>query len=520
MILDLPADSKATGIRIVAISPETGDVIPFSGALIDSSQSTREGYEERNYDLFQYINEYWTLKCSVQENIEIFKTLGEARKIIEYTADVLVAMRELKPVIARLIALHDFNRVRNYLSIDSNIVIPQTAKEAYDNESQSPGTRAQTYLREEYIQLVTMSTILRVVYPIFVSFIYKYKGALGTSRKELYAFSLLEESYLMAHPAMDRLVMYIDGCVNKKAVGDLNIIVKGSGTEDFPRMILATVVVKKVSCGDIRGTNITANLISNLWQCVRGMLNDRNNPQGVKGKILDENASDGDNKNSRTEQFKIKQALCIGDVSMIRHSARQHIQLAIRANKVSEQSDIIALTELVSIFEAFATAHMLQGDIQDCQITVAQYVLSSVFPPRAWVHLDKVTVINLLAVAQATLWRAGFYPLAGLLTATEIPTDEFSTSIATTGGRIKLDSEILSNLMEQYSIIDYSEKRKQHPVIQSLYTLTEMFGDTKWMIHLPPDMVKQITGSEFVRDYETAGEFTNQLASMLLHIVR
>ena len=274
----------SSGVKIQAshlnLSP-----IPFRGRLIDRSRTPMD--IDRAYDVFEFINSWYATQDNVHQG-KIFDALKRAREAIEYSPSVNDQIAAIRPVTDELFILHDFESIRFHLSINPGITIPESVKDAFDHCGQQPGSRSQTYIREEYLDLIAFSTMLRVIYPLFMEFIGRNDRVVGTQYKEHFALKIIMPTKFSEHRAMKRLMEYIEGCINeKKTRQDLNIIVDGIGSEAFQDYVLATVIVKKVCCSDIRGHNAAASVVSVIWQAVRGKV-DGNGRDGTAGIVAKE----------------------------------------------------------------------------------------------------------------------------------------------------------------------------------------------------------------------------------------
>jgi hypothetical protein len=514
--------ARSTGIQIRVEHPGF-DFIPIRGNLLDRSRIERDGFEDRTYDTFVFINGYYEKKVPLNIQEKIFLKIREIRVLMEEIFDVEDLLQTIKPMVAELVAYHDFEKIRWYLATEANVIIPESVKDAYDGDEQIPGSRAQTYIRNEYMDLITMGTILRCLYPLFIEFIGKNQKTVGTRLKEYYAFMIMEDSYLMQHRAMERLTEYIDGCVNKKTAVDLNNIFNGNGSEDFPRQILATVIVKKVCCGDIRGVGMTSSLVNIIWQCVKGSLSDRNTNYGtnVEGKRLD--GVDHPDKVSRAETFKIKGDTAVGDIVLIRNYATRIYQVA---QKVKPDVNLDLLDE----FRHYTVKSLSGTNIEEGQVVLMQYVLHRAIAPRGVGYLSKLQVIDCIAVAQTILWERGHQHLAALIGATRVEVEGVAHSINANSYKARMEPKLVDDIYELYKFSipsngqesgeEISKKKKQHPVINALHAVAGMFIDSQWQISLPAEKIKLITGNELINQITPSSEILNMLARVVIEIIR
>lgn len=525
MKLEYDPQPKLSGVQIYASLRGKGDKIPFRGILTDKSQTPQVGREERAFDMFYHINGYWsTLTYDKRE--QIYDLMFKIKMLLDEIYNTEELIQELRGPIKELIALHDFDAVQWYLTTSGGVIVPSTVKDIYEGDTQLPGTRAQTYIRTEYLDLITLSTILRVMYPIFMEFVYKTQRSVGTDMKEYFAYMLLDETELIQHKSMLRLQEYIAGCLGKKSSVDLNRIIHGTGSEEFPRHVLSTVIVKKVCCGDIRGVGDSGSLINVIWQCVSSMLTDRGGSSAAKVTVkrtLNANAGDdgGDSATSRLEGTKLGSELSTADVEMLRIAGDKPVFLA-------QKVDPTVPEDLVRTFLAHTIKGLQQHAICECQVMLTKWILHRAVSPHGLDLMYKPETLNCMAAAQAVLWHKGYTHLAALLGGRNVINEDVIATISGSSGRTRIPTDVIVDLLKVYkfSIPTHlkSEEEKvkwmrSHHVVLALSHVSSGFTKTDWEVNLPPEMVRVCTDNPLDKVLSPSPDLVATIARVVIELV-
>lgn len=499
--------------------------VPFTGQATERSLGQPEGREDRMYDIFSHINGYYRSLSGARQNA-IFRKMLDIRTVLDETFSALELITKLKPLVAQLVEMHPFGEIRMHLIVSGEVSVPATVKESFDTGLQQPGSREQTYIRQEYLDLITTATVLRVVYPIFIEFVSRTIRVVGTDAKEMYAFSILADSYLMEHPALARLNRYIAGCLERRvASSDLALIINGLGSENLPYFVLAFVVVKKICCGDIRGIGDSGSMIHVIWQTVNGLLTADRGAGGANRIALKRNPGEGrddsDAAGSRLEGSKIYTSLSLSQIGIMAHAAHNALTLA---RHVCPEIDEGLLQELLV---ANRNAR-LRSEITDAQITLAQWVLGKAVSPAAFPHMDSGKMINALSAAQAILWHYGFEHLAGILTATPVRGHNDAVMLTGTVGRVRLSQDIMLELSECYAdtlpvSCDSDEARVKHmrnsEVMRAVANLSSALQANDWHTSLPAHYNARVTGNPLDRRLVPMSEIITMITQVVIKIV-
>lgn len=529
--LQYDSDSKTSGIQIW-LHLSGYESIPFRGILTDRSRMVLPGREDRVFDMFYHINGYWST-LPRDKQVQIYLKVQEIHQCMEEIFDTQDLLSNLLDPVAELIGMHHFESVQWWLLVKGGAVIPPTVSDVYRGPEQQPGSRAQTYLRHEYEQLITLSTILRVIYPIFVMFVYKTSMTVGTSMKEHSAFKLLERSYVINHPSMDRIREYIDGCLARKGNMDLQQLFSGLSSEDIPTYILSTLVVKKICCGDVRGigdngqvgTSGSLSLMQVMWQTVDSLIRDRGGHSSGRvtaKKSLDKAGmgADGESTASRVELVKIATRVGIADVAIMQYAGSD-------AKRLARRLDPTIPDEVIDTCIHYTTANLKDTILQECKVTLTKYILSGLVNPQSLNLMYKPYVINCICAAQAVLWHKGYKTLSAILGARVIGSDEEVIHINAVTSRTRISQNVIQSLLDIYkftiptsciSVEDKVKYMRNSDVLQAITHLSGSITRNEWTAHLPPEWIAQVNDSALDRVIVPPPDMVSMICTLLIDI--
>lgn len=469
-----------------------------------------------DFDIFEQINEYWaTLPEDQQRRIfEVYKRIRDAFDNL-WTAKSLTAA--LRPLVKELYDEHDLNHLHHWVCFRANVRMPPNLMTAYKESHEMPGTRERTYLRDDYQALVSLTIALRAVFPILGEYIFRTQKENGTQYKEYYASKLLNLSSIWTSAPMEKLRTFVTLSIpqdKSKAAA----ILDGVSTEDFPDWMLGLVLVRRLSVGDIRGLDPNSTLVTFIFRFIDQKVKTHENSFDL-GRINDKNidsSSSGDESTnlSMLENYKIREEMSTGDITMIEHWTNMPEQIA---KRLCPDIDLNLVQEALNSAQA-----LMDQDIQDGQVALAQWVLATQVPARGIMYLNKLTVIKALAVTQAVLWHCGYRELAALSTAYPAPEDG-SSPLAPSGSRSRIPKEAIAelNVLYPYARRSGSRRNQQQPPSVAQIAIEEMFDKlaaNDWKLSMAPRRIQELTGNAKTPRYMIPNDLRVHLSRMVIAI--
>lgn len=489
-------------------------VIEHNGEELIWNISSFDRDSFNDFNVFEHINKYWAQAPKIEQQL-IFDKYKEIRIAFDEIWDRQALTSKLYELVADLLDMHSFEDAHHWVMFHSGVYFPDSLETEYINTTNSPGSREQTYLRDDYSKLVTLTLLLRTMIPIWGEFICRTRQEAGTIWKEYYAFQIICKSKLAYSEAIEKLTTYIEYSIipdKSKAAS----IIGGICTEEFPVWILGLVLVRRLCVGDISGLNPKATLITFIYKFITQKIkgNDNNFAGMVKDKIFEESSSDGDANISKLEGYKAKQEIPAGDIVLLEYSMRNLEPLA---RKLAPTMDLSLL------YRALETTQTINSNmVYDPQIILLQWILKPVISPRGILFLSKNTIVRALALCQAILIHRGHYALAGLSTAiVNTNTNEIQISGVDSRARIPKD------LLEKLGVLYPFTKRtggKQKPLkplnqaVVAIDSMAEQLSNHDWVLTIDESLLPLVTEGSTNRRYVIQHNIKIKLAELVIEL--
>lgn len=467
-----------------------------------------------DFNVFEHINNYWA-SLTKENQTKIFSIYREIRNAFDEIWDRNKLTTELYNLVAKLLDAHAIDDVHHWILYHSQVYFPNNLESEYVNLTNSPGSREQTYLRDDYTKLVALTLVLRTMIPIWGEFICRTKQEAGTIFKEYYAYQLICKSKLAYSEPIQKLTTYIEYSIipdKSKAAS----IIGGISTEDFPIWILGLVLVRRLCVGDISGTNPKATLITFIYKFITQKIkgNDNNFAGMIKDKIFEESSSEGDANISKLEGYKAKQEIPAGDIVLLEYSMRDLNSLAF---KLAPTMDLSLLNK------ALETTQIINNNVvYDPQIILLQWVLKPIISPRGILFLSKQTIVRLMALCQSVLIHRGHFALAGLSTAI-VNTNTNEIQISGVDSRARIPKELLDLLGQYYPFTKRTggKLKPLKPLNQaqnSIDSMAEQLSSYDWVLTLDEALLSSVTEGSTNRRYVIQHNIKIKLAELVIEL--
>lgn len=502
---------KVTNIDILT-GRTTIDVTHKNNHLYFVGSSIKRKYFE-DYDQFDVLNRYLkTLPPEIHDNI--FKLFVEIKRALE---DVWIKndlISKLEIYIRDLYNFIDFDNFRFWVSINVNLPeLENNFAKEYVTSMDDVGSRDQTYLRSEYIDLITLSAMLRFMLPIWNEFMDKTKAEYGNTFKDYYAFKLLRESSIYNCKAMEKLRVYINYPI-KANFDNTTMVLSGISTEDIPTYMLALVVIRRLAVGRIENNEPNVHLITFIYKYVfRTAQNTSNGKKAIKEKKIRKN-EDEDEKESSLDRYKIKYQISIGEIAEIEFAIKNYEYLV---NLYCPNLDRNIIRENLESIQVLTPVKL-----EDVQIILLSWIIHPLVPSRGLVYVNKETILIAMAVSQAILRELGYPFLAMLLTAyPDRESSEFITSSSETRSRIP--KEMVEQLDYLFPFIKRTGRRGNikgiNPIINLITNMAISFNSINWFITVKEKYLHEVYGENATRRIIMPGDLKVDLTKCLIHLI-
>src|SRR5690606_26855051 len=146
--------------------------------------------------------------------------------------------------------------------------------------------------------------------------------------------------------------------------------------------------------------------------------------------------------------------------------------------------------DLKLVDEAISIVKPLENEIiSRSQKALVQYIFKPVCPTSGILLLKKVDLVRNMGVALALLWNAGWYDIAALMPAIEIPNDEY-LSLGFSGVRARITKAQHEKLEYLYPYTRRPQGKQriiknQSPAVAEIERLNEDFIRNDWKLMIP-----------------------------------
>ena len=498
------------GERFIAAS-HGGEEIYWTIGSLD------KGYVNPEFDIFEQINKFWE-QLDAKKQLAIFEVYKKIRLAFDESEDRNQLTMSLYYSVSTLMNLHDLEDLEHWMLFHSGVYFPDASilKTEYIASPDVPGTREQTYLRDDYVKLITLSLALRAMVPVWGEFIGRTRNEAGTQFKEFYAFKLLNKSKMINCPAMEKLRVYVEFS-SIAGSNKASSIIGGISSQDFPLWILSQVVTRKLCVADIRGINQQSMLVMFLWNYIRtkvtGVDSSFNGPSGIiKDKMFEEAAGgDGDRNVSRLEGYKIRQDIPSGDIVALEYSARDPYEIAM---KLAPTMDLQLLESALKTTEVLSSQRVYEP-----QVIILQWVMKPVIPVRGINFLGKTTIVRLMAVAQAVLWHRGHKELSCISTAT-ISEDANEMQISGVDSRARIPKESVAEIERLYPHVRRPTGKQKtvkyvNQALAAIDSMTSMLTEVCWTLTIDDKFLLELSGNTN-RRYAIPHDIKIKLANLVI----
>lgn len=461
------------------------------------STFTRQTFSTDGYDVFEQINAYWQ-QLTVEQQDYIFSIYQSISDEFNSIGSQTTVNDSLSEKTIQLIDAHPLQSIADWVTYRSNIVVSSSFDDTYKHSVDLNTSQEKTYTKQQYLGLVHLSLLLRVMIPIWGQYISEVRRDTGTRFKEYCAFQLLTRSSIMKSPAMEKLKLYVENIVNADKY-DPNKILEGINSEDYSEWLLAMICVRRLCVGDIRGTDPKVNLCTIIYKFIIQKIrnNDNNFENVVKPKIFDDGGKDTENKISTLERYKIKSTLSLGDVVSLEYSIND-IENVARRLCYNVDPNILARSLQTS-------EELLNVNLLDPQITLLRWVFKPVISPKGLMYLPKRHIVKALGALEAVLWARGHHYLA-LLSTSYCRVYENEMIVSPVDSIRRISDESIERITELYPYQRATNSKtvtrdgrtvnkEVNLAIRSIDILTENLNMFSWKATASEELIRQVFNS-------------------------
>lgn len=373
-----------------------------------------------NNEQFKYLNNYLVYKGK-EFNNNLYEKYKEVLSDIEQTLFNNNRYYTLPTNITdKILDQLDYEDILHFLKNVERLQPPSNLKEEFDMsiEEDGKGTRIQTYLQSDYLELAAILIICQFILPVLGEYYFNNESKLGKANRNYTLFNLIKGHDIFNKPAIDKLQAWIDVLIRQHTKDDMvyNIRVLESQlpTSEIPVLILGSILIEKLSVYVLGNDNKDKNMINTIYNYIFSKLRSPYGNDGLKDKTMltDKDSLNGD-KESIIESTRITATLntatpteliwSIDSIDKIIYQLPPHIR-----DMIDREKAYIVLDNITK---------SLSNNIVKPQIIMLGFIFKCIIDSRSLYHVDIKCLLNLIAVAFVYLDKIGFLNLALILAA-------------------------------------------------------------------------------------------------------
>jgi len=429
---------------MVEYSNSKGEVIEFS---IENLINRRLRDNIDPDKVYKILNGFLSFKGDSFRD-ELFNKFVEARNVILIQA----RREELDPVPYKIIHdisdMFDFEELVAFVNKFPELNIPNTLPDTFDEDIliNELGTREQTYLKSDYVELVALIAILKATSGPLGSYA-SFKSSIlsSNSYKEYILFNFYKTSKLFKVRPFVKLYASMNKLVDRlKKDSEASAIRVISGTmtlDTMPQLITALVVIQRLLLNNELEDGVLRNTVTkiNSFAGDQLALKDKNGSAGnVKIKYFADEDTSSNEAESVFESSRTNSSTTQGFHEEFTNVSRDPYKLARQLGvKASKRQIDIILKEFVKFKDVNDYMPLSES------IYIMSWLYTGILHPFAFKQLEPDAIIKHLAIGFLYLVENDFIDIALIISSTAVTSNEHRVNFAL---RNKLDNNVKAEL--------------------------------------------------------------------------
>jgi hypothetical protein len=476
--------------------------------------------------VFDEINAYWEW-AGPETQQKVWDCYVKIKEILRDIVDNMYVAQHVRFYVNEMYKAMPMASFMRWLLTVGNLFIPSDVQDKITKDSRYTRTE-QTYLRPDYINLATVALAVRPMLPLWGEYIEQASD--DDLHKEMEAVGLIAETELMTWPqppqaamsAFDKLNAYIRFCTEDTPI-TLGKLWSGMGSSEIIDWLQSKVIVRRLTIVPLCD-HTSHSIISNVYRYAKSNIKpvDRSTTDRVNEKRPEGGGGEEDDKTSFLESYKIKQRIADGDAVMFSVATENMAGLVQTVDPTIDLNLLLATSEHIE--------EMGRCQINPHQIILAQWVMAKAFPPRAFYHIPKMSVVRLLATTQALLWHWGFHELAIYMQVDML--QQSDQMLAGLTKAPKSGSRIANKYKEELALLfphvkpqrvrqnDDPDSRSDNMAALAINTVTAEIRSSTWEYHGPRELYRVANQPEGRNILVVSTNLKNSITELVIHLAK
>lgn len=425
-----------------------GKIVEFNISSLISKRSRHNKEDLDDKIQFTVLNSYLNYKGNEFKT----KLIDELIKVHQ-EVDNLFTVPELHPlpyhIVLPILDLFDLQDVFNFLKYVFKLQAPPNLADSFDPliEKDSRGTRVQTYLKDDYLELAALSTILKVGLLGTYNLVYNRQKDLSPTHREYILFHLYRKHPIMESSPMVKVKGWIEKLIEQSSNDDteaIRTLERQVPKQELSNFVLSIIISQKLAIAPLVNDTEASNIITKAYNYINNKLKNngdisnsyKNKTSGVSEENHSEKESYAENirvSSNRNDGEIIEMNWVVDDIDKIIS------QLPIKQRELIDVKQVKNIRPYVS--------NIVPVNILEFQISAIACIFKGMLDPRCLDYLEIDNLYNLFAVAFSYLWNLGHKHLAViLLSSADIRMDEDIIYVNSTVNKSRIPKELKEEL--------------------------------------------------------------------------
>lgn len=418
--------------------------------------------------------------------------------------------------------LFDFEDVFHFIKHVYKLKPLPSLKDKFDDKmvEDGLGTRVQTYIKDDYLELVALVQILKTVVGPIGHFGYINSMELGKDHIHYSLFNFFIQNDVYETRPFVKLLGLVDKVIENVSrnaeEAAIRIIEKKMPSNDLNHWALSSAIIQKIAMAVILEDNDLKNVVTRTYNFVNNKLQnkgDTSNSIRPKRTMLDSEVGDSDPE-SVLESYRIVSELPKGFV----------VEMEWAIDNISKTmlygSEYINSTIL---YKARAFTERLKDiTLTPVQISILGWIFKDYIDPRSLMYVKIDAIVDLIALAFTKLWNMGYKDLALLISSMPVEYDD-AEIINFTTNRKRISKEMKLELDEVFPykkiIVSTGGNREVNVAESSINLISDDFYKHRWMYSADNEYIEEVNNNTS-KSAEVPGDLKTRLAELILHINR
>ena len=472
---------------------------------------------------YKLVNAYLAT-LSAAEQDQAFSLYVDIKCMLERTDTFMEVIDKLKKPVAELLDDCFHTDVATAWVIHAHqqglIQFPKDLPEVYARAPGMAGSIEQTYLKQDYIALLTFTLHWKLLAPIVGLYISVAQGQIHKDSMDFMAFSIVDGSSINGGPVIDKLRAYIEAMVDPESVGVISFSM-GINVAQFPYYLIAKIATTRLWVAELSATTtvdgVNKSIITNLYGAVR---------QPPKSISHTGASAVTVTKGIGREDVADRPVALDAHGSHSRHSVGEEVAVEYGVRNihacVSQMNQAGMRVSMTNVEKqiAIATAQLSNPTIvfSEVQKAVAKWVCKPIILPHTWEALSRVSMLNMLAIAHAFLAENNFMLFAGLVTSKHVSTGQLASQ-ETNDAKAKIDTKLVEqlNIVFPYQFLKPGSRTVyQNPVVATVFEFVRYINATTHELTVPEAELANYNSGRNTRILQIPATLGNQIAHLCL----